>query len=185
MALRRRPALAATLLAAVSSAVFAVTAQAAPKAAIFPFDIRDVEQEGELIPQLKPDDLRRMKLVADELAVLMKKENTYEVVDLTPLAKEVEAASPFSKCDGCEVDIAKKAGADLAVTGYVDKLSDALISLQLFARETGTGKLVKSMSAEIRGNTDDLWLHGIRWLWRNRFNAAPPEQKAEPKEAGK
>lgn len=180
MAFRRLLTLAAAVTAMGLSPIHATALQAAPKAAIFPFDIRDVEQEGELIPQLKDDDLRRMKLVADELANLMKKENTYEVVDLTPLAKEVEAASPFAKCDGCEVEIAKKAGADLAVTGYVDKLSDALISLQLFARETQSGKLVKSMSAEIRGNTDGLWLHGIRWLWRNRFNAPPPEKKAAP-----
>lgn len=166
--------MAVRFLFAVLAILTATTASAAPKAAIFPFDIRDVEQEGELIPKLKDEDLRRMKLVADELATLMKSAGTYEVVDLAPLAKDVEAASPFSKCDGCEVAIAQKAGADLAVTGYVDKLSDALISLQLFARETSTGKLVKSMSAEIRGNTDELWLHGIRWLWKNRFNAAPP-----------
>jgi Protein of unknown function (DUF2380) len=149
---------------------------AAPKAAIFPFDIRDVEQEGELIPKSKPEDARRMKLVADELATLMKKDGRYEVVDLTPLAKEVDAASPFSKCNGCEAPLAKQAGADLAVTGYVDKLSDALISLQLFARDAETGKLTKSMAAEIRGNTDELWLHGIRWLWKNRFNT-----EAQPK----
>jgi Protein of unknown function (DUF2380) len=156
---------------------FAVSpAVAAPKAAIFPFDIRDVEQEGELVPKSKPEDARRMKLVADELAALMKKDGRYEVVDLTPLAKEVDAASPFSKCDGCEAPIAKQAGADLAVTGYVDKLSDALISLQLFARDAETGKLTKSMAAEIRGNTDELWLHGIRWLWKNRFNT-----EAQPK----
>ncbi len=157
--------------------IFAASpAIAAPKAAIFPFDIRDIEQEGELIPKSKPEDARRMKLVADELAALMKKDGRYEVVDLTPLAKEVDAASPFSKCDGCEAPIAKQAGADLAVTGYVDKLSDALISLQLFARDAETGKLTKSMAAEIRGNTDELWLHGIRWLWKNRFNT-----EAQPK----
>lgn len=155
----------------------AQAAYAAPKAAIFPFDIRDVEQEGELIPKFKDEDLRRMKLVAGELAALMTSSGTYEVVDLAPLAKDVEDASPFSKCDGCEVAIAQKAGADLAVTGYVDKLSDALISLQLFARETSSGKVVKSMSAEIRGNTDELWLHGIRWLWKNRFNATGPPGK--------
>lgn len=157
--------------------VFAASpATAAPKAAIFPFDIRDVEQEGELIPKSKPEDARRMKLVADELAALMKKDGRYEVVDLTPLAKEVDAASPFSKCNGCEAPIAKQAGADLAVTGYIDKLSDALISLQLFARDAETGQLTKSMAAEIRGNTDELWLHGIRWLWKNRFNT-----EAQPK----
>lgn len=155
---------------ALLAALWVSPAFAAPKAAIFPFDLRDVEQEGEVVPQLKAEDLRRMKVVADELATLMKKDNTYDVVDLEPYAKDVEAASPFNKCDGCEVEIAKKAGADLAVTGFVDKLSDALISLQLFARDTATGKVVKAMSAEIRGNTDELWLHGIRWLWKNRFN---------------
>ncbi len=55
--------------------------------------------------------------------------------------------------------------------GYVDKLSDALISLQIFVRDVKSGEMVKTMSAEIRGNTDELWLHGIRYLWRNRFMA--------------
>jgi hypothetical protein len=32
------------------------------------------------------------------------------------------------------------------------------------------------MSATINGNTDDLWLHGVRYLWKNRFNAEA-EQK--------
>ncbi len=154
----------------IAALLFANAAVAAPKVAVFPFDIRDVSQEGELIPKLNAEDQRRMVLVADELKVLMQKAGIYEVVDLMPLATEVEAKSPFSKCDGCEAPIAKQAGADLAVTGYVDKLSDALISLQLFARDAETGKLTKSMSAEIRGNTDELWLHGIRWLWKNRFN---------------
>jgi hypothetical protein len=148
----------------------ALPALAAPKAAVFPFDMRDIGQEGEIVPQYMPDDLRRLKLVADELQNLMRTTGRYEVVDLAPFAQEVEAATPYSKCDACEVPIAEKAGADIAVTGFVDKLSDALISLQLFARDTKTGKLTKSMSAEIRGNTDELWLHGIRWLWRNRFN---------------
>jgi hypothetical protein len=80
-------------------------------------------------------------------------------------------AAPLNKCDGCEVPIAQKAGADIAVTGFVDKWSDALISIQLFVRDVPSGKVTKAMSAEVRGNTDELWLHGIRWLWRNRFNA--------------
>ena len=149
---------------------------AAQKTAVFPFDLRDVEQEGEVVPRLKPDDLQRLVLIADELKVLLEKDERYEVVDLAPLAKEVEEASPFSKCNGCEADLAKKAGADLAVTGFVDKLSDSLISLQVFARDAHSGQLTKSMSAEIRGNTDELWLHGIRYLWRNRFNVEAPKQ---------
>ncbi len=143
---------------------------AAQKAAVFPFDIRDIGIEGDVFAKPQDEDLRRMRLVTEELKTLMAKDGKYTIVDLAPLAKEVDAASPFFKCDACEVPLAKQAGADLAVTGYVEKLSDALISLRLFAREAESGKLVKQMSAEIRGNTDELWLHGIRYLWRNRFN---------------
>ena len=161
-------AVAAFAIGVLTSSSYAL---AVPKVAIFPFDIRDVEIEGDLLAQPKTEDLRRMKMVADELKTLMEKAGTYQVVDLTPLAAEVEKASPFSRCNGCEADLGKLAGADLAVTGYVDKLSDALISLQVYARDTATGEVKKTMAAEIRGNTDELWLHGIRWLWKNRFNA--------------
>lgn len=155
----------------------AAPAFAAQKTAVFPFDLRDAEQEGELVPQFKEEDLRRLKVVADELKALMTKDGRYEIVDLASQAREIETASPFNKCDGCEAEIAAKAGAELAVTGFVDKLSDALISLQLFVRDVKTGQVKRAMAAEIRGNTDELWLYGVRWLWRNRFN---PEEKGKP-----
>lgn len=151
-------------------------AVAATKVAVFPFDFHDPQQDGELIPQNDPEDLRRLQLVADELKSLMKKDGKYEVVDLSSKAKEIETASPFIKCDGCEVPIAKEAGADLAVTGYVDKLSSAALTLQIIARDTKTGKPVKTMSATINGDNDDLWLHGVRYLWKNRFNAEAEQQ---------
>lgn len=145
-------------------------ALAVPKVAILPFDIRDAEIEGDPFAKPKDTDIARMQLVAAELKKLMETAKMYEVVDLGAYAADIEQAAPFNKCDGCEVEIAKKAGADLAVTGFIDKLSDALISMQLFARDTATGEMKKTMSAEIRGNTDELWLHGIRYLWKNRFN---------------
>lgn len=167
--LRHVPSLAVAALVA-GALLVASPVVAAQKTAIFPFDIRDIGIEGDVFAKPEDEDLRRLKMVAEELRTLMVKDGKYEIVDLAPLAKEVDAASPYYKCDACEVPIAKQAGAELAVTGYAEKLSDALISLRLFAREAETGKLVKSMSAEIRGNTDELWMHGIRWLWRNRFN---------------
>lgn len=159
-----------TLFLGLTCVAAAAPALAVPKVAILPFDIRDAEIEGDPFQKPKDTDIARMRLVAEELKKLMETTKTYEVVDLSNYAAEIEKASPFNKCDGCEVEIAKKAGADLAVTGFVDKLSDALISLQLFARDTATGEMKKTMSAEIRGNTDELWLHGIRYLWKNRFN---------------
>ena len=136
------------------------------KAAVFPFGLHDAQQDGEIVPQYNPEDLRRLKVVVEELKALMAKDGKYAVVDLAPHAKEVEAASPFDQCNG----------ADIAVTGFVDKVSDALLSLRIVARDTKTGELTKTMSAAINGNTDELWLHGVRYLWRNRFNV-----EAQPK----
>lgn len=156
--------------------LYAMPAAAATKAAVFPFDLHDAQQDGQLIPQYNPEDLRRLKLIADELRNLMAKDSKYEVVDLSSREKEVQAAAPFNQCNGCEVPIAKEAGADIAVTGYVDKVSGALINLAIVARDTKTGELTKTMSASINGDTDDLWLHGVRYLWRNRFNVEAPSK---------
>jgi len=163
-------------LFALVAMLMVTPAYAVTKAAVFPFDFHDAQQEGELFPQNDPEDLRRLQLVADELKSLMQNDGRYEVVDLSTKAKEIEAASPFYKCDGCEAPIAKDAGADISVTGYVDKLSNASLNLQIVVRDAKTGQLTKTMSAAINGNSDDLWLRGVRYLWKNRFNAEA-EQK--------
>lgn len=164
------------LLFALAVALMVTPAAATTKAAVFPFDFHDTQQDGEFFPQYDPDDMRRLQLAADELRSLMQKGGKYDVVDLSSKAKEIETASPFYKCDGCEAPIAKDAGADIAVTGYVDKLSNASLNLQIVVRDSQTGELKKTMSAAINGNTDDLWLRGVRYLWKNRFNAET-EQK--------
>lgn len=160
---------------AVLSSLFVLVSgvHAAPggavKVAVFPFDLRDGQLGADPFAQPQDADLQRLKLVAGELKSLMQKSGRYQVVDLQPFADEIEKARPFNDCDGCELDVAKKAGADVEVTGFVDKVTDALMSLQLFVRDVATGKVTMTMSAEIRGNTDELWLHGIRYLWKNRF----------------
>ena len=153
----------------VLAMIFASSAQAAQKMAIFPFDYHDVSQDGEMVPQSNAEDQRRLIMVADELKSLMQKDGRFEVLDLKPIAAEIEKASPFNQCNGCEVPIADKAGADLVVTGFVDKVSDALLSLQLFVRDVKKGELKQSMSVAVIGNTDELWLHGLHWLWRNKL----------------
>jgi Protein of unknown function (DUF2380) len=36
-------------------------------------------------------------------------------------------------------------------------------------REAESGKLMRVMSVDIRGNTDETWLRGLRWLLSNRL----------------
>jgi hypothetical protein len=43
-------------------------------------------------------------------------------------------------------------------------------------REVTSGRLTRVLQADIRGNTDESWLRGIRWLVANRLLAAPGRQ---------
>ena len=100
----------------------------------------------------------------------MAKDGRYEIADLGSQAAEIDKASPLHDCNGCEADLAKKAGAEVAVIGVVDKLSDSLLSIRIFVRDVASGELKKGASAEVRGNTDELWLRGVRWLWKNKIS---------------
>jgi hypothetical protein len=148
---------------------------AAQRAVVFPFELIDASLEGAMAGK-RADETRRLELVTDELRRLMNGEQRYELRDLKAFATEIAQAAPLYKCNGCEVEIAKKAGADLAITGTVYKVSSLILNLTLYVREVENGKLPRVMSTDIRGNTDETWLRGIRWLAKNRLLVdRPPE----------
>jgi hypothetical protein len=95
----------------------------------------------------------------------------YRVVDLTPVAAEIEAAGLLRGCNGCDVDIARELGAALSVTGVVQKVSNLILNINIYIRDTANGGLVKVMSVDIRGNTDQSWSRGVSWLVRNNLLA--------------
>ena len=147
------------------------TALAGTRTAVFPFELIDTSHEGELSGP-RADETRRLALVTEELRRLVADDGRYGPVDLTAMTAEIERAAPLHKCNGCEADLARVAGAQLAMTGTVQKVSNLILNLNIYVREADTGKLVRVMSADIRGNTDETWLRGIRWLVRNRLLAS-------------
>jgi uncharacterized protein DUF2380 len=143
----------------------ATAAHAGPKAAIFAFELIDVSGDGE--PQAAPpkaDEAQRLRLATDELRRLAATEAGYEVLDLSGLASEIEKAAPFHKCEGCEVDIARRAGAEVAITGAVRKISSLILVIQIYVRDVATGTVNEARRVELRGNSDESWLRGVRRL---------------------
>ena len=80
------------------------------------------------------------------------------------------------KCNGCEVDLAKKTGAKLAMLGLVQKFSDTLLSVSVQVLDTSTGTVKSSYSAGVQGNTDEAWLRGLRYIVKNKItNEGSPQ----------
>ena len=143
-------------------------AAAADTVAVFPFELLDSSQEGEIILKVKPEETKRLELLALDLAKRLAETKRFEVVPVTGLAAEFKAAAPLHKCNGCEVDLAKKSGAKYAMLGLVQKFSDTLLSVSIQVVDAQTGA-IKAYSAGVQGNTDEAWLRGVSYLVRNRL----------------
>jgi hypothetical protein len=74
-------------------------------------------------------------------------------------------------CGGCDVQYAKQLGANIAMTGVVQKVSNLILNMNIYLRDVDTGNLMTSMSVDLRGNTDESWSRAASFLLRNRLLA--------------
>src|SRR4051794_10032593 len=147
-----------------------VSAQAEPpKAAVFDFELFDTSLQGE-IDGPRSDEAQRLIRAGEQIRKGMAESGKFIVLDIAPV-KAAADASNLQACGGCDVDLAQKLGADLAVTGVVQKVSNLILSLNIYLRDARTGHLVTSMSADFRGNTDESWQRTASYLLRNRLLA--------------
>ncbi|MBL8844864.1 MAG: DUF3280 domain-containing protein [Hyphomicrobium zavarzinii] len=161
-------------VAMVTSVALSGAAAAGQKLAIFPIDMSFPRSEDDFFLGTRgpsPDEQRRLDQAHAELQKLLAASGRYEIVDITPLSSEITAAQPIYNCNGCEVDIAAKSKADLVMTGVIDKISETHLSLTVAIVDIAKSKLVSNSSVLIQGNTDEAWMHGVRWLTKNRLLA--------------
>jgi len=140
----------------------------APRAAVFDFELIDTSLEGEIDGE-RADQQRRLALISDQLRRLLTESGRYVVVDQRPAASRIAEAGHLYGCNGCAADIARELGADLAVTGTVQKVSNLILNINIYVSDAATGEPIRSMSADIRGNTGKSWSRGVSYLVRNRL----------------
>jgi Protein of unknown function (DUF2380) len=171
-ALRRFTSLALIIGALVLAAPPALRAAQQPiSVAVFDFELVDTSLEG-ASRGTDPAETARLKLISNELRAMLAKSGKYRVVDLKPAAKQIADVGYFHGCNGCDADIAKSLGAERSITGRVNKISTLILNINIYVRDTASGQVIQTMSADIRSNSDDSWTHGVSWLVRNRLLAA-------------
>jgi hypothetical protein len=145
----------------------ALPAPAPTKVAIFDFELIDTSLDG-AINGPRADEQRRLLALADELRRRLAQSGRYLPVDISPIADEARASN-LQACGGCDAQLAKQAGAELAITGTVHKISNLILNMSVYLRSAEDGRLVQQMSASFRGNTDESWSRALDWLLRNRL----------------
>lgn len=174
--LGRRAALRATLGATLGLALSAPwpgaarAADAPPiRVAIFPFELDDSSRQG-LPTQYQapaPGDEKRLRMLDAHLRSALVAAG-YEPVDLGPVARVAEG-QVLRVCNGCEAALALKAGAQISVLGWVQKVSNLILNINLVMRDARTGRMLRAGSVDIRGDTDKSWMRGLDYLLAHRI----------------
>ena len=137
-------------------------AAAAEKIALFDFSIVNTSPAAST-----PDELARLRSLDRQLHDDLS--HRYALVDMTPVQGEVARISSIRGCNGCELDMAHQVGAGLAAYGWVQKVSNLILNINLVIEDAATGHVVRADSVDIRGNTDESWRRGLKYLLEERL----------------
>lgn len=158
----------AGIIAAVLAWSASANAAAPIKIAIFDLELIDSSIQGEIEGQ-NEGDLARLAMIEADLKRQLEESGLYQVIDTKAAADAVEAAGYLHGCNGCEARIARELGAEQALIGWVQKVSNLILNLNVGIRDAASGNKMFAASVDIRGNTDESWRHGIRYLVKRRL----------------
>jgi hypothetical protein len=149
----------------VFTTILAVTpahATVTPILLVLPFDMTDTSGEA----LARPVEYEgRLVTLASYLSKALANGHIYTVVDPTPIETAIATArstQALSECNGCERDLARRAGADRVLVGQVDKVSTLIGNLTLRIAEVKTGRVVFARTVSFRGDTDEAWQRAAR-----------------------
>jgi hypothetical protein len=149
--------------------LFGVTparAAASPRIAVFDFEMVNTS-----LQPTTPEEQDRLRRLGEQLRTALQQSGKYQVVDIAPVRAEVADAGGILKCNGCEQDLARKLGADEIAVGWVQKVSNLILNINLSIVQASDGKQLRGGSVDIRGNTDEAWSRGLKFLLEERvFN---------------
>lgn len=137
-------------------------------AAFFGLTFIDTSSEGE-IGGVRDDETARVALTEDYAREVLQ-EHGLVLADLAPVEDELARTLNPASCNDCDLRMARELGARYAISGEIQKVSNLILAMNLYVRDARTGEYLRGQAVDVRGNTDDSWLRGMRYiLARNVF----------------
>ena len=134
-----------------------------------PIAVFDVQLINTSLAPSTPEELERARALGRQLRDALSRSGRYRVVDLAPVQAALDQAPALRSCNGCELPLARQAGARPAVVTWVQKVSNLILNINLEIEDAATGARIRAGSVDIRGNTDESWTRGLRFLLDDRI----------------
>jgi len=167
-----RPASGAALLALCLQQASAALAADAPLKTIALLDFELVDNGLDHASDAAQRE--RLQAISQALRQEFIDRHFYTVLDNKPAAAmiaDLQNRFKLHDCNGCDADIGRALGADRTLTGWVQKVSNLILNINIQVRDVQSGIVVLARSVDIRGNTDTSWMRGVRYLARSMDEA--------------
>lgn len=153
------------LLAALLLSSPPILAAGAVPIVVFELELIDGSLEGR-----HPDHDARIEQTTETLRELFARDGRFQLVDPGPAAEAIDRLGPLHGCNGCEVDMARKLGARYAVLSRVQKVSSLILGMEITVVDARTGDTIQLEQVSIRGDTDESWIRGMRYMFRHNLD---------------
>ncbi|MGJ0506628.1 MAG: DUF3280 domain-containing protein [Methylocystis sp.] len=163
---RRRLLAAALLLACGQRAAMAAETGARTGKRLLLLDFEIIDTSGEPVDQ-RADHARRLLDARNAIAAGLAARGTYEIAERAPIQAEIDEIlrkTYFRTCNGCEIALARKVGADLVMTGVVNKVSTLILSMGVSIARVSSGELVYHQGFDFRGDNDASWARATKFF---------------------
>jgi len=156
------------LLAAAALLPFAARAETGQKTgkSLLVLDFEIIDTSNEPVDQ-RAEHARRLAQARDAITSGLAARQTYNVVDRASIQSDLDQIlkqSYLRTCNGCEVTLAKKAGADLVMTGVVNKVSTLILSMGVSITRASDGDLVYHQGFDFRGDNDQSYARAAKFF---------------------
>ncbi len=169
MTLDRRRLIAAAMLSPLAAkAETNAAGVAGPKTGrrLLVLDFEIVDTSNEPVDQ-RADHARCLAAARNAIATGLATRGTYEVVDRAAIQADLDQIlkqTYIRTCNGCEVALARKAGADLVMTGLVNKVSTLILSMGVSITRASSGELIFHQGFDFRGDNDTSWARAAQFF---------------------
>jgi hypothetical protein len=154
--------------------LLSATAVAAAPAAAGPppvprLAVLDIELTGDLGgPELKTEHETRLRMASERLRRELASSGLFQVLDNAPAQALIDHLKSQQRylhdCNGCDLDVGKRLGADKVLVAWVDRVSNLILSFTYEIDDVKTGQIDDRKSYDFRGDNDAAWIHTIHFM---------------------
>jgi hypothetical protein len=111
-----------------------------------------------------------MEKVSSEARRMLTESGRYILIDPAKTDAEAIRAKGLRNCQGCEAELALRAGADQALLGIVRRITQTDYYVVIQITDARTGKVLDQQAANFAGGPDG-WASGVRMLLEHQVLA--------------